>query len=167
MKTRWFAIGLILVGAALLADSIGLLHIGWAISIWTLLAIFGGYILWKGFTQPGGKGIVWGTVLLALGVSNVLKDGDLVCIPPHIQFPLLLMVVGLGLVLRFVRVPASWSGLVAGVILLLAGGAVWLDEIGMLDSWQLRGFVTMYWPVALVLFGAAFLIPSRKTTQVQ
>lgn len=162
MKSKWFAIGLILVGMVLLIDNLGILRVGWGVGLWMLLAILGGYLLVGGLTRPNGRGIFWGMLLLALAVYHVLSGLDLVCIPPYQQFPLVLLVIGAALILRFVRLPGSWAGLVSGVLLVLFGGGILLDEVGLLETWQVRTFVSTYWPVALMLFGAAFLIPQRR-----
>jgi len=162
MKSRWFATGLIVVGLALLADTVGLVRVGWGTGLWGLLAVFGGYTLYAGFTKPSGRGVFWGTVFLAFGLYCVTTEAGLVVVPTHLQLPLILIVVGIALVLRFVRFPTLWAHLVAGALLLMLGGGIWLDEAGVVDTWQLRGIITMYWPVALILFGAAYLIPQKK-----
>jgi hypothetical protein len=158
------AVGLILVGVLLLLDRTRVVDFGWWAVFWGAVGLYGAYRIVGGFRSPNKGGIVWGTVLLSVGLYQVLGDIGLVSIPGGMLFPAFLAVVGTGVMLLVVRRPSDWHLAVPALLLLGVGSAMILAEMDLLDRWEILGLFHTWWPAALILFGAALLL-NRSTAK--
>jgi hypothetical protein len=158
----WFGAGLILIGLALLLERFGVVHVGWGLGLGAVLALFGGFTVVRAFRAGRKQGIYWGAILLGVAGSSVLSDLGILTLEPNIQFPLLVMLLGIGFLLTYVRFPREWIYLIPTGFLIIVGAAIWMSESGWLETWKVRAAISMYWPIALMLLGAA-IIMHRKT----
>ena len=71
---------------------------------------------------------------------------------------MLLVVVGCGFLLSFLRQWREWHLAVPAVAFLGIGGVMLLAEFGYLGRWMVLDAIRQWWPLALVLFGAALLM---------
>lgn len=157
----FFAVLLILVGSFMLLERAGYLDFGWLSLIWCAMALIGGVKLVRGFQNPTGEGLVWGTIFFCVGSYQLLSDGGMFELPAGTPFPALLSVIGLGFLLALIRRPREWHLAVPAIVLLGLGSAMILAEMGMLERWDLAEGVRIWWPAALVLFGGALLLNSK------
>jgi hypothetical protein len=157
-----FAVLLILIGALMLLDRSHVVEFGWTMVLWTLLAVLGGYKLVSGFRPSGGGSIFWGTVFLAVGCYGVLGELELFALPGGTLFPSLLIVMGIGALLMVLRRPREWHVAVLALLLLLCGAAMLLAEGGYLTRPMVLDLLKQWWPVALIVFGAALLLNGRE-----
>lgn len=153
-----FPVLLILVGALLLLDRLDILAFGWWSLLWGVIAMVGAYKVAAGLRSPGRGGIVWGTIWFFVGLYFVLDEANLIRLPGGAEFPLLLVVVGCGFLLSFLRQWREWHLAVPAVAFLGIGGVMLLAEFGYLGRWMVLDAIRQWWPLALVLFGAALLM---------
>ncbi len=165
MKLPWFGIALIVVGGVLFLDRSGFLSFGWGGIFWIFLALFGAWKLITSFPsrEAGGAGgsrggVFWGTMFLLFGLTNLLEHLDVVDLSSYLFVPLLLGMAGLAFLMLFVSWPREWHVLVPAVVCIGLGAITTAAELGTFDRWELREVVGTYWPVALILFGAALLL---------
>jgi hypothetical protein len=102
--------------------------------------------------------MVWGSIFFFVGLYNVLEDFNIVLLPGGALFPAFLVVVGFGFLLALLRQPREWHLAVPAVVLLGFGTIMVLAETGRLGGWFLIDMFRQWWPLALVLFGAALLL---------
>ncbi len=163
----FLAVLLILVGAFMLLERVGVVDFGWMSLLWCALALLGGIKLVRGFQDPKGEGIVWGTIFLFVGTYQLLNDGGLFELPAGTPFPALVAVVGLGFLFALIRKPREWHLAIPAVVLLGVGSVTICAEMGMLERWEIVDGIHTWWPAALVLFGGALLLNSKGTSAEQ
>jgi hypothetical protein len=158
----FFAILLILGGAVMLLDRLSLLDVTWMGVIWILIALVGASKLWRSVGRPSRGGQFWGTVLLLGGMAMALYEFDILIIPPRLGLPLILVLLGIGTLVKFAFMPREWHLLVPALALLGVGGAMILTVYDYLPYRSLACTLGTYWPVALVVFGAALLLNRKR-----
>jgi hypothetical protein len=165
MKNKFPLFGtlLIVLGATLLLHKTGIVDFSWGLAFWLLVTAAGAFKLYRGFVDPRAGGQFWGTILFLLGLTIVLTDLSVIDLPGFLKFPFLVSLVGVGFLVKFAAMPREWHLLVPGFICTGLGSALILSELDYLPSWEIGPTLGMYWPVALVLFGAALLL-NRKST---
>jgi LiaF transmembrane domain len=163
-KFPLFGILLILVGSVLLLDRTGVISLGWHAVFWGLVMLLGAYKITWGFSNPAHEGIFWGTIFFCVGGYNFLNELDLLEFSPSMLMPLLVLVIGTGIFLNYLRHLQDWHLLVPALFFMGLGTAMILSELGTVGRWEVLGVVKTYWPVALVFFGTALLL-NRKSAQ--
>ena len=168
MTTRipWFAGGLIVVGATMLLDRLGVISLGWPVALWGLIALFGAERVFTGFSTRRRGRVFWGSLLFLFGFSRVLYRLDLVEIDHYLFFPVLMLIIGLSVLAMYITSPKEWHLLILSLICLGFGGTLILGEYGYFDRWELMWTIRQYWPVALIVFGASMLL-RKRTPQSQ
>jgi hypothetical protein len=159
VRFPWFGVVMITAGAVLLLSRIHLLHVDWLTAVWAVVAAVGIWKLVRGVAGRRRGEAFWGLVLTAIGVYEVLANGDFVELWPGVEFSALMMTVGAGFLLMFVLVPRGWRVLIPAVFFLAIGGAMLAAELEYADRWSVARLVSTYWPVAIIALGAAMLIP--------
>jgi len=157
----FFGLLLILVGAVMLLDRTRVISLGLHEIFWGLVMLLGAFKLITGFSDPARGGIFWGTVFFCVGAYNFLNGLDLLELPSSLLLPLFVTVMGVGFLLMFLRSVHDWHLIVPALFFTGLGGAMVLSELGSLGRWEVIAIVRAYWPVALVLFGAALLLNRR------
>ena len=159
MKSRpvWFGIILIVVGLAMLFDHLHILAMSWRVLFWACIAVASGVALVRNIRAKDGA-IFWWTILLFFGVYKTLRALEVVSFHESMGLPLLLLVAGAALVAMVIAQPARWHMLVPALVCLGLGTAMLLAELDVIAPADVRLAVRNYWPVALVLFGAALLL---------
>jgi hypothetical protein len=163
MKQRktWLGIVLVVIGLGLIIHRSGLFSIDGDQIFWGAVALVGCALLYRGWETGSGGKLFWGTLLAVFGVMQVLELSDLLTIPHHLWFAVLLIATGIALLVRFIKMPRDWHFLIPAAGFLGIGTGMFLVDTGVLSR---LGFLDGIWvagPVALVLFGAALLVKSR------
>ena len=163
MKFRysWFGAALVVVGAALLLDRMGLIALGWSPVLWSLVAVAGASKIVSGFAGRRKGAMFWGSFLLVLGSMGVLDWFGVIMLRGPSAFGLLLIAAGAGLALIIVRSPRDWHLAVPAIFFAGAGTLFMLAAQGYISRWEIQQMIGHYWPAALILFGASLLI-NRK-----
>jgi hypothetical protein len=102
--------------------------------------------------------LVLGLLIILLGVLFTLDRLDFMDARDLLRFwPILLVIYGASRLLQ----PAGSQGRVWGMILVLAGGAMFIDRLDLLDF-----RLTSLWPLLLVAGGAALVLRAARRTGV-
>ena len=159
MKTRpvWLGIALIVVGAAMLLDHLHFFALSWWLVFWATVTVVSAVMLIRNARRREG-GIFWLTILFFFALYKTLRQMGALEIHEEWGFPLLLVIGGIGIGIVVAAHPQRWHLLVPALALIAAGGAMLLAEFNVLSVWEVRSAVSSYWPVAVLLFGAAMLL---------
>jgi hypothetical protein len=158
-RFSWFGVVLIVVGLAMLLDHLHILTMSWWLIFWVSVAAGSAIVLVRNSHQKQG-GVFWLTVLLFFALYKTLRLLGALEFHESMGVPLLLVIAGIGLVAVVLTHPVRWHLLVPAVVLIGVGGAMVLAELDVLSVGDVRTAVKHYWPVAVILFGAAMLLNS-------
>lgn len=166
MKFRfsWFGAALILVGLLLLLHRLGFVSLSWHLVFWGTITLIGGVKLVNGFALKQRGRAFWGTGFFLIGLYNVLVELELYQLREYLIGPALVLTLGVAFLVMFLVVPRDWHVLVPTIFFLGLGALMVMAELGYLYRWEVEDLVGTYWPVGLVVFGAALLL-SRGSMQ--
>jgi len=147
---------LVLIGAVMLAR-----RLNFSLPMWEDLYPFGFMLLGLASAyRIRGRGYrdgVFGAVFfLSLGAFFLLRHYNF--IPYFHSWPIFPFAVGLGLLAQIVFVPKQWGVVIPGVMLVLFGGALLMEE---LDYFYFDD-IGRYWPLLLIAFGVGVLLNARR-----
>jgi thiamine transporter ThiT len=163
MKNRktWLGITLVVIGLGLIIHRSGLLSIGGDQIFWGAIALVGCALLYRGWETGRWGKLFWGTLLAVFGVMQVLELSDVLYLPYHLWFAVLLIATGFALVVRFIKTPRDWHVLIPAAGCLGIGTGMFLVDAGVLSHNRFLDGIWVAGPLALVVFGAALLVKSR------
>jgi hypothetical protein len=166
-RASFAGIALIVVGATLLAFKLDLITFTIGAVLWGLAAVWGGVMLFRGWTRPNPSrgGIFWGTILLSVGVLRTLNGLLPMGLDPGVEGPLYLAAPAIGLILVVVRRPRDWHMLVPAAALLALAWAMYMTEVGTLTRGEVMDTVSQFWPVALVAFGLSLILTGWRRSE--
>lgn len=105
--------------------------------------------------------ILFGIILIAAGVLLLLINLSVVSLPLYTQWPLILVLAGLGMWMGFLDSRRDWGLMIPGTILICAGALFYFCSI---FTWRL---MASWWPVFILSPGlglfAAYLFGRRYT----
>jgi len=156
-RFSWFGVALIIFGAVLLAKQFSILAIGFSEVFWGLVALLGFVGVVRGFSRNRRWKVFWASVWFLYGLFFFLRTIGLVDAVFNIFFPATFMIFGLAFLMAYLLDLRDWYLLVPALTLSFCGGAFILSEWGYFDSWEVWRFIRTYWPVLLILFGAAMM----------
>ncbi|HXX62874.1 MAG TPA: DUF5668 domain-containing protein [Bacteroidota bacterium] len=148
---------LIAVGLTMLLHRLNVVWIPWRTTIFFLVAAVGAVKLYNGIALKSKGKVFWGMIWFTVGLGLLLDTTYAINLTPGLAVSGLMIAVGLGFMLMFGVRRSQWFHIVPGLIFLAAGSLFLAGELGYLSSWDVAGFCETYWPVGLILFGAALL----------
>lgn len=160
-RSSVFGIFLIVLGSVLLLDRLGVISFGWGRIFWLFLGIWGAVLALQGFTMKRRGRIFWGSLLFFLGILFSLDAWDLIWLTDELGVGGMSLALGLAFVMLYVFEPRNLGVLAPAVLFVGFGAAMILVEYGYLDWWEVRRTIRHYWPVVLILWGAAILLKRR------
>lgn len=160
MKLRfsWFGAALILVGGVLLLHRLGVVSVGWHLAVWGVIALIGAVKLVNGFSLKQRGNAFWGTGFFLIGLYNVLAELGIYELRSFLIAPALVLTLGAAFLVMYLVVPRDWHVLVPTAFFLGLGTLMVMVEMGYLYQWDVEDIVRTYWPIGLILFGAALLL---------
>lgn len=164
-QPAFWGIMLVVVGMVLLIHKLGVLPLNWSVVISAGLAVVGLVMIIRKFRQHADS-VFWWTLLFCYGTISFLRTSDLLYIPSWYGLPLALIAIGIAFGVTVAARPGEWHVAVPAVLFLGVGVAILLTEMDMLEEEVVRSAIASYWPVALILFGAALLLNWRKKESV-
>jgi hypothetical protein len=161
VKSRpvWFGIVLIVVGLAMLLDHLHILSMSWWLIFWASLTVLSATLVVRNSRHKEG-GTFWLTILFFFGLYKTLRNLGALEIDASLGLPLLLIFAGIGVAVVVLTYPSRWHLVIPAVALTATGVAMMLSELNVISTWDVRTAISNYWPVAVVLFGAAMLLNS-------
>lgn len=160
----FLGISLIVLGALLLLHQLHYVGISKLAIFWGVLVALGLYKVVAGFTR-NGQGAWFGTMLVGVGGYYLLDEYSIFYLPSYLHLPAFVVLIGAGIFMSFLASPRRWHLLVPSLLLIGLGTVMILSEQGYFDRWEVIDAIRMWWPVALILFGAALLL-NRNRPQV-
>jgi len=155
----WLGIVLIVVGLAMLFDHLQVIPMsGWLV-FWVCITALSATMVVRNSRRKEG-GTFWFTILFFFGLYKTLRNLGTLDIDASLGFPLLLIFAGIGVAVVVLTYPSRWHLVVPAIALIGTGAAMLLSELGVIPTWDVRAAISNYWPVAVVLFGAAMLLNS-------
>ena len=161
-KFPWFGAILILVGVTMLLSRLHVVPLGWREVFWGLVAAFGAYKIWTGFTWGHKGAIFWGTLLFLFGAYRILYHLEIYELPMDLGFPAFVTMIGIGFFMIFVSAPREWHLLIPALFFLVIGVGMGMSELGYMYRWEFLRAIKTYWPLVLILFGASLLLNRRS-----
>ncbi len=157
----------ILIGAGLLLDRLHLFMFGW-MQIYPIIFLI--IAAASFFNAASGKknSAFWGGIFAVLGLFFLLRNFDIIGFFWFSEFwPIFLIALGVGFLVLYIFNPRDWGMLVPGFILTFIGGLFALDSMSLIeDAFDLvYDFMSIYWPLALVLLGIGLILNSLRTTK--
>mgnify|MGYP001239066332 FL=1 len=157
-NTLWFGILLIIFGAAMLMDRLGVINIDFANLFWPLMMIVGLMIVGKGFASDKRGKIYWGTVLFMYSLFFLMRSIDTFELHGYIFFPASFLIFGIAFFMMYLTNLKDWPLLIPAVVLCFIGSMFILTEYGFLYKWEVWDIVRLWWPIILIMFGLAMLL---------
>ena len=161
-KNTVFALTLIVTGALVLLSQLNVLHL--RRPVWVMLgcAVSGVFLLLRSRKSMHRKGLLGGSFFLLAAFGIMMMENGLIPISDKTGFGMILIALGLANIIYFIFTRFRFSGLVFGLMYAGAGSLLFISYYDYLDWWSVSGFIGLYWPVLLILFGAALLIDGLR-----
>ena len=160
-RVSLFGLFLVLFGGLLLLRKAGVIDLRTREFIWPLLTLFGLFFAGRGLTDGKRGRIVGGTVLFLYSIFFLVRSVGSYDLPFQMIIPSTFVIFGIVFVMLFVNRTSEWYFLVPGILLLLVGSSFLMTEYGFWYGWEVRDMLATWWPLALVLMGAAMLLRKR------
>lgn len=162
MKFPVFGIIVVAFGVVLLLRQFHLIAIdGYAIVVYGAL-LYGGAMIIRSYSLNVRQSLYFGSLcfysalVLLLGKYGVIEES------PFVFVPAFLMVFGLSFVMLFIFNFGDLHLLVPAVIFIGLGIAFMMTEIGYWYVGDVKEAISMYWPVALIVFGGLMLVRKKQ-----
>lgn len=152
---------LILIGSILLLDRLDLFYFRWDRVVWLLAAFFGGFFVVDGFMRKRRGRVFWGGFLFSVSVFYTLLHWGIIDRYDFYNLPAFLISMGLAFVMLYAYEPREVMLFVPAILFLGTGTAMILWWWEVVDWWDIRYAVRTYWPLLLVVWGAAIILKRR------
>ena len=168
---HWPAIILILIGILLLFYQTDLLNFSRADLISYGFVLLGALLLIKGLNRTDKRGILGGVFFSVFGIAMILMREQTLPRSDEIGFGTFFLALALG---NFARLPFKHdksTNLIWGIVFGAIGSLFLWAYYGYYPSWYIYDQITLYWPVILIIIGAAIIIKgyirSRHTEEAR
>ncbi len=161
----FIAVALIVIGAVLLLDRLGVIRFGVELAFWSLVMVFGLSRVVLGFSRGTRGRIFAGTLMFLWGLFFLLRSADFLEFRIGMFPAAFFLIFGIALLMMFLNNVREWELLFPALFLCGIGAALVLGELGYLDRYEVWDAVRLYWPVALVVVGVALLFRRRAHIQ--
>jgi hypothetical protein len=156
-----FGIFLILLGAGLILSKLHVFHYSWGIILWVCLGVVGVVTVVQAFITRRRGVVFWGSLLFFVSVAMIAHRFVLIDIAPWDVPATFSLALGLSFLMLFFYDPRRFGVLIP--VLFFGGYGVlyylwWWDVI---DWFEMRHYVFMYWPVFVILWGLSLIFRRR------
>ena len=161
----WFAVLLILAGAALLLDKLAVVEFGFVRIVWSAAVLFGLFRAVDGFTHNRSGSIFGGTVIFFYGLYFFFSTFDLIETQTHMFVAVSFLILGAAFLMVYFNRTREWMALLFSVVFLGLGSASVLGHFRLYDIYDVWWSVRRYWPVVLIIIGVSMIVKSRVKRQ--
>ena len=164
-RFSFFGVALIFIGLILMFQHLELVNIGWKKLTWPVLTLLGGWIAARGFLLRRRSSVFTGSVLFFVCLFGTMKRFGLLSLDLGDWIPAVSLSIGLAFLALLVFEPRNLIVLVPMFIFGGFGVMYYLWWMDVMDPYEMRRMVRLYWPLLLIVWGAAFIVSPRRTTQ--
>lgn len=152
---------LVVVGVGLLLRKVHFLQIDGVTILLFGLVVYGSLTIVRSFATDIRQSLFFGSLCFYSGTLLLLGKYHFIENSPFLYVPGFLIVFGVAFLMLFVFNMKDVHLLVPSLIFIGIGVAFMLTETGYWYVSDVKEAIRMYWPVALVLFGALLLVSKR------
>jgi hypothetical protein len=153
---------LIVFGLVLLLAQFKILEIGF----WTIVAgamvAYGAVLVVRSFSHTDRNRVFWGTVLFLAGLYFLLDTLGMITPDGPVFLAVLFLILGFAFLMSYVYRFSDWHLLIPAAFFIFLGGAVVAVDLGYWREVDFQYYLSNYWPILLILFGAALVLKSRR-----
>jgi len=156
-----FGIFLILLGAGLILNKLHVFQYGWRTVFWICLGIVGIAAVVQAYITHRRGVVFWGSLLFFVSVMVIARRFMIVDFAPWDVPATFSLVLGLSFLMMFLYDPRRIGTLIP--VLIFGGYGVlyylwWWDVI---DWFEMKHYIYMYWPVLVILWGLTLIFRRR------
>ena len=156
-----FGVFLILLGAGLVLNKLHVFHYSWGIIFWVCLGVVGVVAVVQAFITRRRGVVFWGSLLFFVSVIMIAHRFVLIDFAPWDVPATFALALGLSFLMLFFYDPRRLGVLIP--VLFFGGYGVlyylwWWDVI---DWFEMRHYVSTYWPVFVILWGFSLIFRRR------
>jgi hypothetical protein len=154
-------VGLIILGAVLLLNKIGVMYFSWKRILWLFGMIAGGGLVVQGFVRHQRGKVFWGSFLFFVSLYYTLWTWWIIDHDYLLWLPSMSIAFGLSFLVLFAYEPKNVTELIPASIFVGMGmiGILWWWEY--LEWFEVEDAVRTYWPLLLVALGLALMFRRR------
>jgi hypothetical protein len=158
----FFGIFLILLGVGLILHKLHILHYSWGIILWACLGVVGLSAVIQAFITKRRGVVFWGSLLFFVSVAMIVHRYIIFDFAPWDVPATFSLALGLSFLMLFIYEPRRFGVLVP--VLFFGGYGVlyylwWWDVI---DWFEMKHYVSMYWPALVILWGLSLIFRRRN-----
>jgi hypothetical protein len=142
-------------------DKLEIFDLDWKKAGSILLALYGAYLAYSGFSVDSNKKVFWGSVFFFFGLFFFLETFELLNPEIHFFWPVTLIIFGLSFLMLFVNHPSEFALLIPSITLIGFGTLFLMTNLGIVYTFDIWGGMEKFWPVILIALGI-YLILKRK-----
>ena len=162
MRIPIFGIIVVTFGVVLLLRQIHLISIdGYSIVLFGVV-VYGGAMIIRSYSLNVRQSLYFGSLCFYSALVLLLGKYDVIEHSPYVYVPAFLIVFGLSFVMLFIFNMRDFHLLVPSVIFIGLGVAFMMTEIGYWYVGDVKEAISMYWPVALIVFGGLMLVRKKQ-----
>ncbi len=156
-----FGIFLILLGVGLILNKLHMIHYGWGIILWVCLGVVGLVAVVQSFITRRRGVVFWGSLLFFVSIAMLIHKFILLDFEPWDVPATFSLAFGFSFLMLFFYDPRRFGVLIP--VLLFGGYGVlyylwWWDVI---DWFELKYYLHVYWPVLVILWGLSLIFRRR------
>ncbi|MHB1049887.1 MAG: LiaI-LiaF-like domain-containing protein [Bacteroidota bacterium] len=165
MRIPIFGIIVVTFGVVLLLRQIRLISVdGYSIVLFGLL-VYGGAMIIRSYTLNVRQSLYFGSLCFYSALVLLLGKYGVIEQTPFVYVPAFLIVFGLSFVMLYIFNMRDFHLLVPSAIFIGLGIAFMLTEVGYWYVGDVKEAISMYWPVALIVFGGLMLVRKKQRYQ--
>lgn len=169
MKSKTPIVGILLIvfGSMLLLDRLNVIYFGWGRIFWMFTGIWGAVLAVQGFSQKRRGKIFWGSLLFFVSIFFLLDQWEMFWWSDYLGLAGMSLALGLAFLMLFFFEPRNIGVLVPAILFAGFGGVMFFVEYDYLYWWEVRRYISDYWPLLLILWGVAILLKRRPQASSQ
>jgi hypothetical protein len=156
-----FGVFLILLGAGFILNKLHVFHYSWGIILWICLSVVGVVSVVQAFVTRRRGVVFWGSLLFFVSVTMIARKFVLIDFAPWDVPATFSLALGLSFLMLFFYDPRRF-GILIPVLFFGGYGALyylwWWDVI---DWFEMKHYVSTYWPVFIILWGLSLIFRRR------
>ena len=156
-----FGVFLILLGAGFILNKLHLFHYSWGTILWVCLGVVGVVIVVQAFMTRRRGVVFWGSLLFFVSVIMIAHRFVLIDFAPWNMPATFALALGLSFLMLFFFDPRRFGVLIPVIFFGGYGVLYYLWWWDVIDWFEMRHYVSTYWPVFVILWGLSLIFRRR------